>query len=603
MIPAQTFALGALRPLSNHVWQSTVFAAAAGLLTLSLRTNHPRTRYWLWVVASIKFLVPFSLLALAGSHLGALVVSPTGGSLLLSEIQTITSPFLATDFTSIPTPTRVASANAPSAMSTFLLTLWLSGCGAILVRWSVRWRRVHGELRKSVICSEGVACLATRRIERLMGLRRATRLVSLQTSLEPGVFGILRPVLVLPTGISERLGAAQLDAILAHELAHIRWRDNLTSASHMLVEAIFWFHPLVWWIGARLTLERERACDEAVLELGNEREVYTESILQTCFHYLKFPTPFVSRVTGSNLKQRIERIMTDCSATRLGLVKKMVLMAAGFAALTVPVTIGLVNAPRSRAQSMQSVAPAAPLAFDVASIKPSAYPGGNLKTIQLDPGMLTIKGMSLKDLIQRAYGRGYALQLSRSDLVMGGPKWCDDDLYDIVAKPGGNPNGSGEPVSEMLKTLLAERFKLAFHHESKVTSGYLLVVGRSGPKMKERSPGDGGESRTGSSRRIEGGFRVTRRDMSMTALADYLGFYVLDRPVLDNTGLAGTFDFDLTWTPDETQFGGRYGGAPEGSNLPNLFTALREQIGLSLETGKVPIDVMVIDHAEKPSVN
>ena len=286
--------------------------------------------------------------------LGALFVSPTGGSLLLSEIQTITSP-LSCDrlYFHTDTNSRGLCQCPPSAMSTFLLTLWLSGCGAILVRWSVRWRRVHGELRKSVICSEGVACLATRRIERLMGLRRATRLVSLQTSLEPGVFGILRPVLVLPTGISERLGAAQLDAILAHELAHIRWRDNLTSASHMLVEAIFWFHPLVWWIGARLTLERERACDEAVLELGNEREVYAESILQTCFHYLEFPTPFVSRVTGSNLKQRIERIMTDCSATRLGLVKKMVLMAAGFAALTVPVTIGLVNAPRSRAQWAQ----------------------------------------------------------------------------------------------------------------------------------------------------------------------------------------------------------------------------------------------------------
>jgi len=87
----------------------------------------------------------------------------------------------------------------------------------------------------------------------------------------------------------------------------------------------------------------------------------------------------------------------------------------------------------------------------------------------------------------------------------------------------------------------------------------------------------------------------------MTAFADYLGYNVLDHPVIDKTGLLGTFDFDLSWNPDATQFGGRF--TVEGSNLPELFAALREQIGLRLEAGKVPIDVIVVDHAEKPSEN
>ena len=99
---------------------------------------------------------------------------------------------------------------------------------------------------------------------------------------EPGVFGIFRPVLLLPEGIAERLDQAQLEAILAHELCHIRRRDNLTAAIHMAVQATFWFHPLVWWLGARLVDERERACDEEVLRLGNKPQVYAEGILNVC---------------------------------------------------------------------------------------------------------------------------------------------------------------------------------------------------------------------------------------------------------------------------------------------------------------------------------
>ena len=89
-----------------------------------------------------------------------------------------------------------------------------------------------------------------------------------RASLEPGIFGISRPVLVWPEGISEHLEDAHLEAILAHELWHVRRRDNLAAAIHMFVEAMFWFHPLVWWLGARLVEERERACDEEVLESG-----------------------------------------------------------------------------------------------------------------------------------------------------------------------------------------------------------------------------------------------------------------------------------------------------------------------------------------------
>src|SRR5258708_16592698 len=98
--------------------------------------------------------------------------------------------------------------------------------------------------------------------------------------LEPGIFGIARPVLIWPEGISKHLEDAHLEAILAHEVWHVRRRDNLAAAIHMVVEAIFWFHPLVWWLGGRLVEERERACAEEVVAFGNERQVYATSIFQ-----------------------------------------------------------------------------------------------------------------------------------------------------------------------------------------------------------------------------------------------------------------------------------------------------------------------------------
>jgi beta-lactamase regulating signal transducer with metallopeptidase domain len=169
--------------------------------------------------------------------------------------------------------------------------------------------------------------------------------------LEPGVFGIVRPVLLLPENISDRLSAPQLSVIIAHELWHVRRRDNLTAAIHMLVVATFWFHPAVWWIRARLLEERERACDEAVLQSGNEAQVYAEGILNVCRFYVESPLECASGISGSDLKQRIARIMTQGFARELTLGRKILLAAIGLAVIVLPIAFGLLNAIPSRAQS------------------------------------------------------------------------------------------------------------------------------------------------------------------------------------------------------------------------------------------------------------
>ena len=142
---------------------------------------------------------------------------------------------------------------------------------ALLLVWAVRWHRVT---RGARLVGDHEAVLSLDTLRHLEGdalageARPACGLCRRIRPIEPGVFGILRPVLMWPAGIEDRLSDEQIEAILAHEVAHVRRRDNLAALIHMLVEAVFWFHPLVWWIGARLVDERERACDEDVVRLG-----------------------------------------------------------------------------------------------------------------------------------------------------------------------------------------------------------------------------------------------------------------------------------------------------------------------------------------------
>jgi TonB family protein len=204
-----------------------------------------------------------------------------------------------------------------------------------------------------------------RRVEHSAGVRSPISLQSSQSSLEPGVFGIRRPLLLWPEGLSQHLQDAHVEAVFAHEVQHVRRRDNLAAAMHMVVEAIFWFHPLVWWLGARLVEERELACDEAVLRLGNQPGIYAESILKTCEFCVTSPLACVPGVTGADLKQRIVRIMSQRSAVKLGFLKKMALVAIGTGAVAVPMVAGLIKAPAATAESTASKRAADPQVYHV----------------------------------------------------------------------------------------------------------------------------------------------------------------------------------------------------------------------------------------------
>jgi beta-lactamase regulating signal transducer with metallopeptidase domain len=147
----------------------------------------------------------------------------------------------------------------------------------------------------------------------------------------------------MPKGLSDRLSNAQLRAIADHELCHVRRQDNLIAAVHLLTQAIFWFHPMVWWIGEQMIHERECACDEAVLRLGNDPEAYAEGILSVCKFSLEAPRYLVAGVSGPKLRNRIEAIMAKQTALHVDLKRRLLLVAAAAAAVLGPVANGALH--------------------------------------------------------------------------------------------------------------------------------------------------------------------------------------------------------------------------------------------------------------------
>ncbi|MBV9181427.1 MAG: hypothetical protein JO356_08940 [Acidobacteria bacterium] len=267
--------------VGNHLWQSTLFAFIAGLLTLALRKNHAGIRYGLWLMASLKFLIPFTLFFTLGTHLPGRRNRSAASGLYLT-LEHVSQRFTGR---TLPASVQVFS-SAPRDHGHWLfylvLTIWLAGAMAVGVSWYRGLRRISKLLSEATPLKKGRELEALERAERRAGVSRPIEIRGSSLTLEPAIYGIRRPALLWPRAISNELEDRHLEAILVHEIWHVRRRDNLWAAVHMFVEALFWFHPLVWWLGARLVEERERACDEAVLNLGTQREIYAESILKTC---------------------------------------------------------------------------------------------------------------------------------------------------------------------------------------------------------------------------------------------------------------------------------------------------------------------------------
>jgi beta-lactamase regulating signal transducer with metallopeptidase domain len=310
--------------LLDHLWQSTLFAGAIGLLVPLFRRQAAALRFWLWFTASMKFLFPFALLILLGRRIIS-VLTPEIAAPVLTVIRPAAAPFAAIAMP-LAAPAQIPATDVAAVV-------WGAGLVAITLVFLSRWLDLRATLKQA----DPVVMAAPVPVK------------SAPSFLEPGLVGIWRPVILLPAGLAQHLSRAEMDAVIAHELCHLRRRDNLWAALHMLVAGLFWFHPLVWWIGNRLCEERERACDESVVAGGVRPLVYAQGIVKTCRFYVQSPLPCASGVSGADLKLRVGAILANQPAITLHPAKTLLLALTGTAALLLPLSAGLLGtAPMSR---------------------------------------------------------------------------------------------------------------------------------------------------------------------------------------------------------------------------------------------------------------
>ncbi len=238
-------------------------------------------------------------------------------------------------------------------------------------------------------------------------------------------------------------------------------------------------------------------------------------------------------------------------------------------------------------------------AFEVATIKP-ADPDYKGRFIRMQSAhQFVARNHALKTLIAAAYNIS-------PKAIAGGPAWIESEHFDILAKAPGEVRPNLDEQMAMLRRLLTDRFKLAFHREEKDMSIFTLTVAKNGPKLKE--------SAASADAPPEGApplifviyperVHLPARNATMAELASVMQRAALDRPVIDKTGLSGRYDFDLEWTPDDSQFGGSLGKPPASESKPGLFTALQQQLGLRMVATNGPVETIVVDRAERPSDN
>jgi uncharacterized protein (TIGR03435 family) len=236
-------------------------------------------------------------------------------------------------------------------------------------------------------------------------------------------------------------------------------------------------------------------------------------------------------------------------------------------------------------------APNAPQTFAVATIKPSAPDA--VPVTQIRGNRFATEGTTFVDLFKYAYN-------VHPEEVVGGPGWLRTEKFDILADPETEKRPSSDQMKAMVQQLLAERFHLVMHHEQKILSVYALVKTADTPKLTKSTADPSGIPVVGYN--PSGELHVG--NATMANFAAFLQRFVLDRPAVDQTGIAGHFDLVLQWTPDNFRASGKPGDSREDASAPpGLFTAMKEQLGLKLQPTKAATDVFLIDRVEQPSEN
>ena len=576
--------------LLHFLWQGVAISALYAAALVAIRRAGSNTRY-----------------LVACAALAAMLAAPVVTWLALAPVPpaSISSSAAARWYAATTQPRAIS----PTAVEYFtpaaapylswVVVTWLAGVTLLFLRllgasiFALRLRR--GIYPAPPDWQRTIDRLATR-----LRLSRPVRLLIAATDV-PSVVGWLRPVVLVPASALAGLPLGHVEALLLHELAHIRRHDYLVNFLQSVAEALLFYHPAVWWISAQIRAEREHCCDDLAVAATGDVLTYTRALAGLESARRSLAVPALSAAGGS-LSARIARLLgRPRSASRPAPGGVLGCAAAIFLAVA--------------ALLAQSGAAAR---FDVVSVKPGTEQ--RMRYVRPMPGGRLVASAPVRMLILNAYH-------VQSFEVVGGPSWIDSDRYQIEARAEGNPDR--DQLLRMLQPLLADRFQLKVHRETRDMPLYELVAARRGPKLAP--PKDDGCAAPGPNTpsdwaggRIEppaagrgplppcGALRVSLEPsgvhmqggkVSVGELVKTLAM-IMGRPVVDKTGLTGLYDLQLGFSADAST--PELPPPPPGSsdsNLPSIVTALQEQLGLRVESSKGPVEVLVIDRIERPSAN
>ena len=593
----------------HFVWQGATIGVLGAVALRWLRFTSPQARYVVACVALVTMV--------ACPVITSVSVARARRPAALARVEPVTfdaAPMVASS------PEREVQTGSASRLLRgklerllpLVVWLWLIGVGVFVVRLVTGWRHMR-RLHRSALAAP------TSRLQQVgdviaarLHLRRVVHIVDSDLVDTPTAVGWRRPVVLVPIAALAQLSPTQVDAILTHELCHIRRHDFVVNVLQSLAEVFLFYHPAVWWLSGQIRVEREHCCDDAAVTSCGDPLVYVEALKQVEAdrHGSATPmqqAPLALAAASGSLVRRVRRLLRVDGETQ---------RASSSAVITIAAVVAVIVLVAGRDRVKALGAPAAIDSRDAPAFASASITSMPPLTPQ-SPGFLCGFG---KGGAFKAFGPvdwiitcAYGIPAARTDQqLIGGPSWLKVDLFQIEAQapPDHIPTSASEGLP-MLRTLLADRFKLAVHRETKELETFDLSVasadGALGPRMRPTPPECASwirSKRKGPQPSRPGyrecGFaRVTRSLITNTAITmPQLANLLTPRMgqvVRDMTGLRGYFDVDLSYTPVPADIG----TTVERGDA--LLGALRIELGLRLDPSTSSIDRLVVDHVEHPN--
>lgn len=635
--------------LVHFVWQGAGIALLAALGLRLLRSRRPQLRYLTACGALAAMLaapvvtafvmtsaprVPFAdtihvLRSPQGAGIGVAITPPW------SRVPGVGSAAAA------PSELTLPAAIDTGALLSVLVTLWLAGVFILLTRlsagcWRIRKLQAAARLEEPSRWQSLAEEIAAR-----LGLTRRFTVIETVRVATPTVIGWLRPVILLPIAAMAGLSPRQVEAILAHELAHIRRHDFLINLLQTLAETMLFYHPAVWWISRRIRTEREHCCDDVAVAVSGDPAEYAAALAELASWSIAHPALAMAATRGP-LVDRVRRLLRLPDADR----KPRRTAVAVAIVVTSVVVISALGAILRAQPVVADGEPAGPPRFNqllgfnlfpgpvqLPGEDPIAARGWRL-TIGGDRGELAIIGYTGRSVIRTAYGLdGYGPDRTP---VIGGPRWIDEETFDLTVPADLTiVDGLTDPieVQAALRQMLEVRFGLATHRETRTFPAYALVRanadGRLGSSLKPSTidcfaggsnPRPNADAATVGpvlrsnlqTRRFCGidnnffGLSGARVTLAELASEFHRAHYPLspDRAIVDRTGLTGVYDFELRFGLLPIAAIGHanptLGKVLQPFGIRSVFTALPEQLGLKLVDATVSREVLVIDRINRP---